>query len=140
MEKRLTHAHHTAPCRPLNPQPRMKHFQLQILPQIGCSNMFMLGFRPGTVPSWRFNFHLKVERFETNTSCNSVIASFNAKIRFALVAGLKSDTNNIFYIQCHFEPPSIPTVNHSCIQYNFSRKRCNLFRMERKYLVFNILR
>jgi hypothetical protein len=59
-EKWLTHAHHTAPCCPLNPQSGMKHLQIQILPQICRSNMLVLGFRPGTIPSWRFDFHFKV--------------------------------------------------------------------------------
>jgi hypothetical protein len=62
-EKWLTYAHHAASRCPLNPQPGMKHFQIQILPQIYCGYMLVLGFRPGTIPSWRFDFHLKVERY-----------------------------------------------------------------------------
>jgi hypothetical protein len=75
-EKRLAHPDHPPARCPLNPQPGMKNLQIQILPQIRGDDMLMLGLRPRTIPSWRFDVHLEVEMMLIK-----FVAPFHAALR-----------------------------------------------------------
>jgi hypothetical protein len=78
----------------------MKHFHIQILPQICCSNMLVLGLRPGTIPSLSFDFHLKVQQHLTSTLRRIIIGTFpREKLCPAFGAGLNSKLNIPFHAQ-----------------------------------------
>jgi hypothetical protein len=56
-KKRLDNPYHAALGRPLNPQARMKNFQIQILAQVGRRDVLMLGLCAGAIPGWNFSSH-----------------------------------------------------------------------------------
>jgi hypothetical protein len=64
--------------------------------------------------------------FKAQNCCNEIRppAKQAEKIRVALVAGFNADTNNVFNIQCHFNPVNpvsflasitTPMFKHSCV-------------------------
>jgi hypothetical protein len=56
-KKRLHHSHNPSPRSPLQPQPGMKYFEVQVLAQVRGGDGLMLRLRACAVPGWTFNLH-----------------------------------------------------------------------------------
>jgi hypothetical protein len=58
-KQRFNHPNSAALSRTLDLQPRMEHFQVQVLADIGGRNVLVLRLGPSAVPGWTFSFHFR---------------------------------------------------------------------------------